>query len=197
MRPDKVNYAYFACSLAVWFVMPMLVIPVALTLGYGHETDCHNFMRHKWYLRPLYYTQQLIMGYAISILAVYVYVPIGDIYFGFLNLFCHSKFKLGSKSFNHADWPAYKLFEQVGEAFPQFLIAITFYANNAHWLPRNDLYFGIFTMTMSAGSIVMGIATGIRTEVNSGVFTNLFKKTEREEARKNWQNWERKHLGQV
>ena len=112
--------------------MPMLVIPVALTLGFGHETDCQNFMRHKWYLRPLYYTQQLIMGYAISILAVYVYVPIGDIYYGLLNLFCHSKFK--SKSFNHADWPAYKLFEQIGEAMPQFLIAITFYANNGSHL---------------------------------------------------------------
>ena len=56
--------------------------------------------------------------------------------------------------------PMYKLFEQFGEAVPQFVIAVTFYANNAHWLPRSDLYFGIFTMVMSAGSIIMGVVNG-------------------------------------
>ena len=61
---------------------------------------------------------------------------------------------------SHAEMPAFKLLEQFGEAIPQFVIAVTFYANNAHWLPKSDFHFGIFTMVMSAGSIVMGVGSG-------------------------------------
>ena len=53
-----------------------------------------------------------------------------------------------------------KLVEQFGEAIPQFVITVTFYAHNAHWLPKSDLQFGIFTMVMSCGSILMGVGSG-------------------------------------
>ena len=92
-----------------------------------------------------------------------------DIYWGMQNLFCHQNYKYDQNELKdkygngHAEMPAKKLFEQFGEAIPQFVIAITFYANYAHCLPKADLIFGICTMVMSGGSIVMGVGSGFWT----------------------------------
>ena len=89
-----------------------------------------------------------------------------DIYWGFQNLFCHQKYredlieKDEAGDLSHKSMAALRLFEELGEAIPQFAIAVTFYANNAHWLPEDELKFGIFTMVMSAGSTLMGIGGG-------------------------------------
>ena len=56
--------------------------------------------------------------------------------------------------------PASKLFEQIGEAVPQFTIAVTFYALNWHWLSPWDRGMGAGTMVLSAGSILMGVVKG-------------------------------------
>ena len=48
------------------------------------------------------------------------------------------------------------------EAIPQFVIAVTFYSKNAHWLDSDEMLFGILTMTLSAGSILIGIGNGAR-----------------------------------
>ena len=56
--------------------------------------------------------------------------------------------------------PAFKLFEQVGEAVPQLSIAATFYALNWHWLSEWDQVMGIVTMTLSTGSVIMGLVKG-------------------------------------
>ena len=117
--------------------------------------DC---LRDKSCRNLLHCLPNLPWAYLIAAWTVYLWVPATDIYWGVRNLFCHEKYE---KEVNgHANMPVYKLFEQFGEAIPQFVIAVTFYANNAHWLPPVDLYFGIFTMIMSAGSILMGIGSG-------------------------------------
>ena len=60
----------------------------------------------------------------------------------------------------HKYWPFLKLFEQFGEAIPQFVIGITFYSKNYHWLNENEVLFAIVTMTLSLGSIIIGVVNG-------------------------------------
>ena len=100
-----------------------------------------------------------ILAYAWSVFQVYLAVPGMDIYFGFKNLCCHASFK-DNDAKRYAKMPAMKLFEQIGEAVPQFSIAVTFYTLNWHWLSPWDKTMGVVTMTLSAGSILMGLVKG-------------------------------------
>ena len=178
---DEVNWGYFWASLAVWFIMPLPYAFVALAFQDGDgewATPCGNIeifptwncLKDKTLLPllPLHYLIHCFRAYTISVFMVYLWIPGMDIYWGLQNLFCQKSYKEGQNELDaefgqgngHAGLIGYKLFEQLGEALPQFVIAVTFYANNAHWLPPGDLHFGIFTMVMSTGSIVMGVSRG-------------------------------------
>ena len=111
-------------------------------------------------LLPFFYIAKLLLAYPISAVSVYLLIPLGDIYFGFKNLCCHATFKEDDDDDIYAGMPALKLYEQFGEAVPQLTIAVTFYALNWHWLSHWDRGMGLGTMTLSAGSILMGVAKG-------------------------------------
>ena len=66
----------------------------------------------------------------------------------------------GTLADDHKRWPSYNLFEQFGEAIPQFVIGVTFYSKNYHWLKKNEVIFGVINLTLSVGSIVIGIVNG-------------------------------------
>ena len=165
----------FWASLAVWFIMPL---PIALFVTFYDDRDndfptpCGKIIFKGWsclkgksrFLLPLHYLIRFIWGYAITFIMLYLWIPGTDIYLGVQNLFCHEKYKEYEHDEKHAKMPVAKLFEEFGEAIPQFVIAVTFYDNSAYWLPLSDLQFGIFTMVMSAGSIVMGAHTCPRSE---------------------------------
>ena len=65
--------------------------------------------------------------------------------------------------------PAWKLFECVGEAVPQLILAVVYAANNYSYLLEHDDYLGIgipvtiISCIFSAGSIAMGLISGIKT----------------------------------
>ena len=175
MEPDVVSFWYFRASLGVWIGMPLFMASVIMLLYDDNDysnftTPCGAIKLRQWnclkdkshLLLPFHYLVMFIRGYAIAILRIYVWVPGMDIYWGVQNLLCHEKYEEDEDTNNHANMPAWKLYEQFGEAIPQFVIAMTFYAYNAHWLPLDDLHFAIFTMVMSAGSIVLGAGTGCR-----------------------------------
>ena len=103
------------------------------------------------------------MCYFVSVIQIYVIVPVSDIFWGIKNLFCHQSYKENKiDAVIHASWPGLKLYEQLGEAVPQFVIAVIFYYKNYDWLGSSELIFGIVTMTLSLGSIIIGIGNGIR-----------------------------------
>ena len=139
--------------------MPMLAI------GQGWNCACIPRPTH-CLLLPFFYIRKLLLAYAFSALFVYLYIPLGDTFFGYWNLCCHASFKEDEEDAArvlravHAKWPALKLFEQIGEAVPQFTIAVTFYSLNWHWLSPWDRGMGVGTMTLSAGSILMGVVKG-------------------------------------
>ena len=168
--PDIVNYGYFWCSLSIWLIMPLLYLPLGMewdyiqtcvkTNGEIRYPKC-NCLERSRFLLPIQYPFKIIRGYFISVLRLYLNVPVMDIYWGFSNLFCHEQYQGTFDEAVHFTWPAFKLFEQFGEAVPQFVIAVTFFANNAHWLDQDDLLLGYVTMTLSAGSILIGVWNGI------------------------------------
>ena len=64
-----------------------------------------------------------------------------------------------------------ELFEHIGEALPQFTLAVIFYYNNYDYVASTDFSFKIFgflitqtllSMIFSAISILKGISTGIK-----------------------------------
>ena len=61
-----------------------------------------------------------------------------------------------------------KLPEQLGEAIPQFVIAVVFYSKNYHWLSQWELIKGGATMTLSCGSILVGVVCGFKVALNDG-----------------------------
>ena len=115
----------------------------------------------------IYYPIKILYNYGIAICFVYILIPFSDIGFGFWNLCCHDSYKNKETHNNdrfsdwHSTYPAWKLFEQFGEAIPQFIIAVIFYSNNSDWLSFYEMLLGGFTMTLSCGSIVFGIVNGV------------------------------------
>ena len=142
--------------MSIWFLMPILNIGKWLD-----EDDCKKPHTH-CLLLPFFCIAKFLLVYALSALIVYLFIPFVDIYLGFKNLFCHASFKESSTDADdYAKWSAWKLFEQIGEAVPQFTIAVTFYALNWHWLSPWDKGMGVGTMTLSGGSILMGMVRGV------------------------------------
>ena len=58
-----------------------------------------------------------------------------------------------------------QLFEHIGEALPQFILALVYYINNYNYIASKDFSFEVFgfliSMILSAISIFKGIVTGI------------------------------------
>ena len=140
--------------MSIWFIMPVLNMGRWWRLA----GECIKRPTH-CLLIPFFYIGKLLLAYAISSLCVYLLFPFMDISLGFKNLFCHASFK-EDDAYDYSDMPAQKLFEQIGEAVPQFTIAVTFYSLNWHWLSPWDRGMGVGTMTLSAGSILMGVVKG-------------------------------------
>ena len=66
---------------------------------------------------------------------------------------CHERYKENEEdeanSLPHNLMPALKLFEQLGEAVPQFIIAVIFYSNNFDILDTWERAMGVTTMILS------------------------------------------------
>ena len=196
VQPDIVSYWYFGTSVAVWFATPLLYMPMTIkTGGVGfpfEEVDKCRFeipkcvWLKKWYLMPIYIMVKATLYYLASILWVYFIIPVTDMVFAAKNVFCHEKFKGNEdeSTYFHVyihenergfydGMPILKLFEQFGEAVPQFTIALTFYLKNYHWLESDELTFGILTMTLSLGSIMIGVVSGIIKGRKQNIFNDL------------------------
>ena len=168
LQPDIISYWYFSISVMVWFTTPLLF-----------NIWCFGLIRHwKDYeakrvplaLLPIVIVFQALAVYVLSALTVYVFLPLSEIFLGFRNVFCHEEYKQDGWRGSEGWWtddplalmPAFKLFEQFGEAIPQLAIALVFYSKNYHLLSSDELMFGIATMSLSSGSVLIGVVMGLR-----------------------------------
>ena len=155
IKPDVVHWAYFRCSMAVWFIMPLL----SIVQGWNtvdELLDCQEGLNIFLYclLLPIRLFKPAL-AYVASAFFVYLYIPVYDMYLALLNLCgCERHY---AKEIHENLMPVLKIFEQIGEAVPQLCIAATFYTLNWHWLSPSDKMMGMVTMTLSTGSVMMGL----------------------------------------
>ena len=126
---------------------------------------------------------ELVFGYVVvSIILLYLYVP-WMVFFSGVNQACACDCVNEDKAIEQVkedkddlttqttENSFLQLFEHIGEAIPQFALAITFYYNNFEYVSETDFSFEIFgflvtqtliSMILSAISILKGIVEGIK-----------------------------------
>ena len=108
-----------------------------------------------------------IIGFFPAFFYIYFYVPFLAVYYG-LQGFYPAKFD-SVKRFptieDAMDITFLKLFQQYGEALPQFLLALLYYMNNTYFINNNVKYFDLTLISMffSGGSVVLGLFSGLAT----------------------------------
>ena len=152
MPPSGVSTWYFRCSLAVWVTTPLLFTAAMV------YTDALPYRLKDLKNHPLlYYPLRAIIYLVFSFAMIYIIIPLIDIFYAFKKLFC------GDQETNDtaADMvPGFRLFENFGEAIPQFIIATVFYSQY-HSELCCDWDFFLVSMSFSLGSILYGIVNGV------------------------------------
>ena len=108
----------------------------------------------------------IIIGFIPASLFLYLYVPILALYHG-IQGFCdlkevQTRLKHIEKQI---DITFLKLFEQFGEALPQFILSLTFYINNDYYIKTYENLFRLPTtlisMVFSGVSLWLGLMCGM------------------------------------
>ena len=163
-QPDVVSYWYFVASVAVWFLTPLVFMLVDLwqDVSLGILRGIRGFIGSLESHPIIRYPFMAVASYIASFLCVYLTIPFLDLYLGLRNVFRHTSYKSEGDDDEHDKFVAAKLPEQLGEAIPQFVIAMVFYSKNYYWLSSWEMIKGGVTMTLSCGSILVGIARGCK-----------------------------------
>ena len=103
----------------------------------------------------IFYPLKFIFAFLFSVIWVYVIIPTIDIWYGFKSLLnCNIDERKRDLV------PGFKLFENFGEAIPQFLIAVIFQSLHYFELSRFDQHFFWVSISLSFGSILYGVGNG-------------------------------------
>merc|ERR1712037_72939 len=145
---------------ATWFTTPFIFMFLLLVRKSPLNTEMQCL---KEALHPVvFYPLKVLISYFISALCVYIVIPVFNIGMGLCDIFCPECLWWNPKTTAVYDaMPAFKIPEQLGEAIPQFTIAVVFFSNNADWLSPWEMTQGYVTMILSCGGILMGMYNGI------------------------------------
>ena len=161
-----VSFWCFMASISVWFLTPLIFMPFGFWWGLAGFPRINEEELEEVVDTTFTFRLKRICAYISAVFWVYLYIPCRDIYLCFSSLLCHESYKENeedeSNELPHALMPTLKLFEQFGEAIPQFVIAVVFYSKNFEWLDIGEWVMGVATMTLSCGSIVIGVTQGCR-----------------------------------
>ena len=153
----KVHPIYFVLAV-VTFAAP----PILLTIYYALTELLDSKIKIIFGILPM-----VIIGFIPAFFYIYLYVPFLAVYHG-LQGFYPAKFD-SVKRFptieDAMDITFLKLFQQYGEALPQFLLALLYYMNNTYFINNNVKYFDLTLISMffSGGSVVLGLFSGLAT----------------------------------
>ena len=111
----------------------------------------------------------IIIGFIPAFLYLYFYVPFIAVYHG-IQGFCKDKLE-SVECFSDIDDPRdiqfLKIFEQFGEALPQFMLGLTYYVSNTYFVNTNDNLFDLMlpttliSMVFSGVSVALGLISGL------------------------------------
>jgi hypothetical protein len=153
--PPKLHPIYFVSAVLTFVAPPVLLtIYVALT-----EFECLNSKIAMIFgILPT-----IIIGFIPAFLYLYFYVPFLAVYHGIQGFYTD---KLESvKRFPHIDDARditfLKLFEQFGEALPQFMLGMTYYVSNTYFVNTNDNLFDLMLPTTLISMVFSGVSVGL------------------------------------
>ena len=175
--------AYFVFSVATWLIPPILYAVYALYAFMSLETDPIDFKSKPTWLKaiiivllPILAPLGLLLVLTFSILVVFIKTPLDSIEFSITQLRwtwiwpkrCSEWYRNAVRKLKFTDIDVkvhnkfMKLFEQFGEAIPQFVTSLIFYLSNLGYVHQKDRkIFGIpqtvITMVLSCVSVFMGV----------------------------------------
>ena len=164
----KLSGSYFILCMLTWVAAPSSLLIFALCQDEEWKNCCEYFEFCLW----------AIFGFIPSVLFVYIILPFSAIYYGIIGLKnteneSFPKIKIatciGSITIKNKWIPFLKLFEQIGEALPQFIIALAFYVNHKDYINAYDTVFGssvpitLVSIIFSGISVLIGVLTGLKT----------------------------------
>ena len=173
---------YFILSAAAWFLPPLVYIFAILFFLRGRGIFEVQIQKHfaeglpKSPCKQFFFVLAIPVFLSMDILKasfmVYVYIPFKDISLGVAELIW------GTIDMESQAISGLKLFEQLGNAVPQFCIALTFYIRHKTWIDENNQLFGklyppksisenpinlsqtLLSISLSLGSITLGLIKG-------------------------------------
>ena len=160
----KLSSAYFILCILTWVVGPIFV------LLFFYSTELNVKEPWLWLACGL---PGILLGFIPALLFIYLIIPFCAIFYGFQGL-CMTASEIDEDNICASIFPSsnqiafWKLFEQVGEALPQFLLAVTFYINHSDYINTYDTLFGsavpvtLVSIIFSSVSVVIGLLTGLK-----------------------------------
>merc|ERR1711974_334915 len=167
-------------AVSYWYNRASGITLLTTPLVYMLFSECFKWDRKQEWLRRLYIIGlkhlrhvdgkwgvilkilSYFMHYVISFIWVYIYVPLHDLYYGFINLLC-CKWQEEEVALRRI----YQLPEQFAEAIPIFVTAVIFFKSNAKLLSPLGFIYGCASMIFSLGSILLGIVKGLRAMIKN------------------------------
>ena len=162
--PPKLHPTYFVLAIVTFAASPILMTIYAVLRYYLEEDSSKT--RIVVCILPL-----MILWFISAFIYMYFYVPFLAVYHG-IQGFYKDKLK-GVERFPHIedarDIPFLKLFEQFGEALPQFMLGLTYYINNTHFINTYDNIFNstLLSVIFSGVSVILGLISGLVTTKSS------------------------------
>ena len=188
-RLQKVSPWYFYVACSIWITPPFLVSmvssiinfcagsdletnnPFGFTAGYVEETFNLHLQPFPYgkYFNVIIFILFLPADIVVSSVCVYIIIPAASLK---SSLIIAWKGSIDEENFligriNTARLPWLKLFEHLGEALPQIILALVFCSNNFPFLSVHDTSFvpiptTIISIFFSCGSLCMGLYTGYK-----------------------------------
>ena len=118
----------------------------------------------------------MLLGFIHAFLYMYFFVPFLAVYHGIQGFYPDKLKSVEKRKYicnyfygieDARDITFLKLFEQFGEALPQFMLGLTFYVNNTYFINTYDNLFGLPTtlisVIFSGVSVFLGVISGLVT----------------------------------
>ena len=154
--PPKLHPIYFVLAVLTFVAPPVLITIYIIFTYYSKYFKSKNAMIFG--ILPT-----IIIGFIPAFLYLYLYVPFLAVYHGIQGFY---QDKLASvECFPDIDDPRditfLKLFEQFGEALPQFMLGMTYYVSNTYFVNTNDNLFDLMLPTTLISMVFSGVSVGL------------------------------------
>ena len=164
-----ISPGYFICSICSFLGSPLILTLFLLRYGWSDENEEETQENeekgdeHKCcslIAAGIGYTLGAVIGLGPVMLIVYIVMPFGELAIRTRTSFgedsmciCNIPVEFNDEEGFMKMIPFLKWTQQLGEAIPQVLIAITFYARHTEWIIENELLFEVWGIPITTTAV--------------------------------------------